>query len=80
MAMLVSVAATAIYFRYRRVIEQKDLGIMRQIRKQDCLAKELERTGIEKETLDRLLKGMLKGRLQPADTKERSSDNSRTNK
>jgi hypothetical protein len=68
MAMLLSVAATAICFRYRRMVERKDRSIMRQIRKQDCLAKELEHSRIENATLDRLLKGMLNGRWQPADT------------
>jgi signal transduction histidine kinase len=76
MVMFLSVAATAICFRYQRAIERKDRGIMRQIREQDCLAKELERTRIENETLDRLLKGMLNGMLQPADTERDEKEQS----
>ncbi|GHV30518.1 hypothetical protein FACS1894177_03230 [Bacteroidia bacterium] len=35
----------------RRIVKEKSCGIIRQIRKQDELAKELERSRIEKETL-----------------------------
>jgi hypothetical protein len=74
-AILLAVFAT-LHFRYRQMIEQKDRGIMRQIREQDCLAKELERTKIENETLERLKKSMLNGMLQPAGTERDEKEQS----
>ncbi|MDR3266678.1 MAG: hypothetical protein LBT24_03810 [Tannerella sp.] len=65
---LLSAVFAALHFYYRRVIEQKDCGIVRQIREQDRLAKELERNRIEKETLERLLQSMLQGISQPSAT------------
>jgi hypothetical protein len=56
---IISAVFSVLHFRYRREIEQKDKGIVRQIREQDCLAKELEHAQVKNETLEQLLKNML---------------------
>jgi hypothetical protein len=43
------------YIRHRRIVRKKSYGIIRQIQKQDELAKELERSKIEKETLLKII-------------------------
>jgi hypothetical protein len=62
-------AVTALYIRYRRVIKQKDLSIIQRFREQDCLVKKLERSRVENEVMERLLKSMLENFLQPPATK-----------
>jgi hypothetical protein len=53
------VVFSVLHLRYRRVIEQKDRGIIRQIREQDYLVKELEHAQAKNETLEQLLNKML---------------------
>lgn len=43
------------YIRHKRIVREKSCGIIRQIQKQDALAKELERSRIEKETLLKII-------------------------
>jgi glutamate racemase len=56
---VISAVFTVLHFRYRRVIEQKDRGILQQIREQDYLVKELERAQVKNETLEQVLKNIL---------------------
>jgi hypothetical protein len=56
---IISAVFSVLHLRYRRVIEQKDRGIIRQIREQDCLAKELEHARVKNDTLEQLLNKML---------------------
>jgi predicted Holliday junction resolvase-like endonuclease len=59
MVAVISAVFTVLYFHYRREIEQKDRGLIRQLREQDCLAKELEHAQVKNETLEQLLNKML---------------------
>jgi hypothetical protein len=56
---LLSAAIAGQYFRHKRILGEKNRGIFRQIYEHDNLKKELERTRIEKETLEQLLKSKL---------------------
>jgi hypothetical protein len=68
MVALPTTVFTVLHVLYRRKIEQKDRGIMQQIREQNMLAKELERSKVENQTLERLLNNMLENFMRPPAT------------
>jgi hypothetical protein len=47
------------YFRYRKIKRDCNREIIRRIREQDCIARELERTRIEKQAIERLVRSKL---------------------
>jgi len=53
------VAVGVIYFHYRRMEIKKDHDIIMRIREQDRIMRELEKTRIERNTLEKLLKSGL---------------------
>lgn len=55
-ALLSLLVAGMVYVRCRRMKREKDRDILRHIRRQDCLKKELERAIIEKEILRELIR------------------------
>jgi len=54
------VAVGIIYFHYRRMEQKKDRDIILRIREQDRILRELEKTRIERNTLEKILKSELK--------------------
>ena len=58
-AALALVAVVIIFIRYRRTLREKDRNIVDGIRKRDRIEAELERTRIEKETLEKALREKL---------------------
>ena len=74
-----SLAIVALVFLHcRKIVEKCNYYIAKGIREQDCLAKQLERTRIEKEMMEKVLKAELseavRATIENKETGERMTD------
>lgn len=70
---LLVAVAVAVFLRVRRMLREKDKGIMQSIREQMRLSRELERTRIEKETIEKIVSARSDGDDVPPASEEQAN-------
>lgn len=68
------VIVTFVFLHCRKIVEKCNYYVAKGIREQDCLAKQLERTRIEKEMMEKVIKAELSEAITSSVTGKKTGD------